>query len=312
LKIVDCLIWNDAFEQDLLYLKLLLESNCVDKWYISHNHYNYHGEYKGDTLSPILQQFRFKSFLDRIQVVELNHKFGDPTLASRIDPGEYANAEWELRDAPFNQGCLDLLDDNDRVFSSDVDEMIDFSDEERKNRMLVELKTDDPIQFDRVRFIYDYDNIAHRSRFDMITPSFKIKHLRNGQAKLRDKKWVGRQVPNGIRPMIFEYCHVFGYEGYIKKHMSSLHTQWIEEKLKFAILTNTWPKTAYQGPPDPNNRWEWFEKIKLNDDNSPRYVREILLPNQENLVPQDYIENRIKVWGFNPTFTANGDGNYDV
>lgn len=314
MKIIDSCITCADYEKDLLWLKVHLEHSKVDEFIFIQNRYDYHGRDKGYWLSTSISDARFDPYREKIKIISLDQKFSDPSQESKIDPQDYANAEWALRDAS-HEYLVNKYEDGDMVFSSDVDEIVDFSDEQRSARMIAELSKGGPIQFDRVRYIYDFDNIAPRSKFDMITPAFSIANLKNGQAKLRDKKWVGRQVENGKRPMIFEYCHVFTYEGYIQKHMSSLHTQWSIPKLDLALQTNSWPKTAYQGYPDLNCRWDWFEKIELNEDNSPQFIREGLDLwglTHTNLVPENYKDIREIVFGRNPSFIANGDGNYDV
>ena len=305
MKIIDSCITCGKHEIDLLWLKLHLETE-VDEFILIENRYDYHGRDKGYWLRDVMKEPMFLEFLGRVKIVELDKKFSDPSEEGRLDPGSYANAEWELRDAS-TQYILDKYSDEDRVFSSDVDEMIDFTDERRKDRLMRELKTDDPIQFDRVRYWLDYDMRSFRSFCDMVTPAFKVAHLKSGAAKLRDKKWVGRQVGNENNPLIFEYCNCFPLEGHYTKYFSSLHTQWVKHKIDEACQTGTWAKTGYQGPPNKGTRWDWFLRVKLHKNNSPLYVRENLAQLKTNLVPENYVENRIKLYGFDGNFAENQD-----
>lgn len=307
MKIIDSLIWCDDYEQDLLLLKLEMESPVVSEWIISHCSHNYHGEFKGDTLTKVLEQPRFGYWKDRIKVIYSDENLsGDPSLARNIDPVEFGNAEFKLRNAP-TQYILDNFDDNDRILVTDVDEMFDFMDEDRAERILKELRTDDPIQFDRTRYIFDFDNRAFRDFCDMVSPSYKVKHLRRGIARLQDKKWIGRQVGNGSNPMVFEYCHCFPYNGYISKHMSSLHTQWSVKKLDDALRWNIWPQTDYQNGPDKNNRWHWFKKVELHENNSPWAVREYIAILATHLVNPWYINARLKDFNFDGNFKESED-----
>lgn len=308
MKIIDSSIYCAPYEIDLLYLKLLHEADYVDEFCIAENAYDYHGVRKGHTLRNLLStDNRFTLYRDKISVFELDRQYSNPEEASNLDPQSYAIAEWELRDAATSY-LVNKYDDNDRVFSMDIDEFFDFTDPVRRTRIMEELNTDDPLQFDRVRYIYDYDNFAQRSTFDMICPSFKIKHLKNGTAKLRDKKWVGRQVGNLDNPVCFEYCSVFTYEGYISKFNSSLHTQWQLRELNEALTWNTWEQRGRL--PDPNCRWHWFQTIELNEKNSPKYIRENLNSLKTHLLNPDYVNNRIAKFGFNPTFKNNGEENF--
>jgi hypothetical protein len=182
-------------------------------------------------------------------------------------------------------------------------------DGRRRDRIFKELAVGDAIQFDRVRYIYDFDNRAFRDIGDCINPCYTVGHLRTGVAKLRDKKWIGRLVGNEGNPVCFEYCHVFPkIEDYIAKHMSSLHTQWSEEKLRDAVEFNYWPATKYQNHPDKNNRWHWFQKVKLHKNNSPLGFCDIKNINADTQwVPEDYIERRIKRFGFDGQFADSKD-----
>lgn len=309
MKIIDTFIWLGPHEADLLYLKLLLESPCVDEWVGVENHYSYRGDFKGPSLAKVLEEDRFAPYRDRFTWISIpdNFSVAPGTFGSdTIDPRPFAEAEWKLRDAPTTYLLQKYRMDHDMVFLTDVDEMIDFTDPWRRDRILHYLGREDTIQFDRFRYTWDYDNRWFREKLDMVTPCFSIGALKNGGAHLHDKKWVGTPVPiENHNPFIFEYSFVFPYDGILYKFNTSLHTRWVKDKIDASIEYNHWTMTAYQGDPDRNNRWHWFETAALSERNSPAYVRENLAKLKTNLVPEDYKERRLRRYGYCPNFPEN-------
>lgn len=305
MKIIDTVICCGDYESELIYTKVLLESPKVDEFIFIENAYDYRGNYKGYFLNRLFEQKRFDPFREKLTVFMEAKQF-QASNPNSIDPPEFATAEAFLREVPTGN-IIDNYDENDRILLTDCDEMFDFIDEERTRRVLGELGTDDPIQFERIRYWLDWDMMSFRSKGDIVSPSFKVKHLKNGVARLSNKKWVGRLVENGTRPFCFEYCNCFPIEGHYRKYSSSLHTYWTKEKIDEACLTGTWAKTAYQGPPDRNCRWDWLLRVKLHENNSPQYIIDNLDKLKTNLVPDNYIENRLKLYGFDGMFPENKD-----
>ena len=309
MKIVDCFIWLAPHEKELLYLKFLLESPCVDEWVGVENHFTYRGDYKGPSLQQVVDgDPRFAPFRDRLTVISLEAPLCPPEEARRwqgvVDPPVFAEAEWRLRDAPLAH-LLANYQDEDRVWVSDVDEMIDYSDPWRRDRLheAFTRHAGEPLQFDRIRYGYDFHNRWFREKRDMITPAFTVGNLCRGEARLRDKKWVGRPVDiEDDRPLIFEYSFCFSYEGVLAKFDSSLHTHWTREKIDQSLRCNHWPMTSYQEV-SRNCRWHWLEFVELTEKNSPTHVRENLDALRTHLVPDDYRENRLREYGYAPHFS---------
>lgn len=314
MKIVDTTIFLAEHEAELLHLKLTLESFCVDEWVLIENHYTYRGEYKGPKLATLLQQERFAPFRDRVTYFSIHDNFSVPVGTydpnKVYDPKEFAEAEWKLRDAPTSY-LLQKYNDRDMVFVSDVDEVIDFLDPWRRERLMYWLNKHETLQFDRVRYWWDVDCRAWRDRMDMVTPAFSIRALKAGAAKLRDKKWVGRQVQletddrGSARPYIFEYSFCFDRAGIDYKYGTSLHTKWSREAIDTSILCNHWTMRADERV-SFQNRFQWFERVPLNRFNSPQYVIDNYHKLKTNLVPDDYRERRKQVYnGFVANFPEN-------
>lgn len=304
MKIVDTAIACADYEGDLIYLKILLENPHVDEFIFTENRYDYRGQDKGLFLKKLFKEPRFDPFRPKISVLEANRNFGLNVNTYGIDPPEFAQAEAYLREFA-TEYIVNKYGDEDRILLTDCDETFDFVDEGRTRKVLGELESDDCIQFERIRYWLDFDMLSFRSKGDIISPSYKVKHLKSGQAKLSEKKWNGRLVENGDRPFCFEYCNCFPIEGHYRKYNSSLHTMWSKEKIDQACETGTWAKTIYQGPPDKNNRWDWLLRVKLHKNNSPDYVINNLDTLKTNLVPDNYIENRLRLYGFDGQFPEN-------
>lgn len=297
MKICDTAICCGPHELDLLFLKLTLEQECVNEWVLIENEYDYRGRKKGYFLKEALKQERFGPFRERITVFAESFCLGRPDEEKGYDPQSYAEMEWRLRDAPTKY-ILNKYAESDRVLVTDVDELFDFSSPARRDKIFGAFKQHSgPIQFDRVRYIYDFDNHAKREEGDMISPSYTINDLRTGRAKLRDKKWIGELVRNEDKPAVFEYCFCFPYDAIWYKLSTSLHTLWDEDELRRSLRCNYWTQRG-GGQPDQNCRWHWFERVGLTPDNSPDYVREHFDELKTGLVPINYRENRLKEFGF--------------
>lgn len=300
MKVIDVSIFCNAYEKELALLKLRLESPVVEEFIWCENTYDYRGKYKGPILAKMIEgDRRFAQYKNKITIVTMDHDFTGGKPLSGIDPKEFHNAEVSLRECAHNY-IADSFPEDTRVFVSDIDEMIDFTDKHRTATIFAHFVNfgHDPIQFERIRYINDFDIRAFRSPMDIITPAFSVFNLRSKQAKLSDKKWVGHPVACGDYPAIFEYCFCFPYKDILAKYDTSLHTCWSKEKIDHSLEYNYWTKTDYQGGPDKNNRWDWFKQVRLNEMNSPKFVREHLEVLRTNNVPTDYKTRRLAEYGF--------------
>ena len=306
MKIIDVSIFCDIYEKELVFLKILLERDVVDEFIWCENEYDYRGRYKGRILENMIAgDERFADYRKKIKVITVSRDFtnGNSGLVNELDPRQFHNAEEYLRNSATDY-VIDKYKDGDRIIVSDIDEMVDFSSARRLDRIFSCFKQfgNDPLQFDRYRYSYDFDIRSYREEMDMVTPVYTVHNLRHGQARLSDKKWVGHHIPNGNMPCVFEYCFCFPYEGILKKFDSSLHTQWSKERIDISLETATWTRTQYQEwPPNQNNRWLWFERVPLTRENSPQYVRDNFKELSTGLVPEDYKERRIKYFGHDGT-----------
>lgn len=310
MKIIDTFIILGKHETELLYLKLLTESPCVDEWIIAENHYDYRGVYKGPQIESMLSESRFDPYRDRIKTFSIDKPFVEfkKGLSDQYDPIEFAESEWSLRDLP-KPYIIDKYGDKDIVFVTDVDELVDFSDDYRKDKIYSELRFNTPVQFERLRYWWDFDNrnwweANQRCRFIQTYP---VHSLKRG-AVLRDRNSVGKAVMIDDNPLAFEYCFCFSKEDCWYKLSTSLHTNWQRDEFEDSINCNYWTQRNGEKP-NINNRYHWFETVNLHEKNSPKYVRDNLELLKTNLIPKNYRANRMKKYGSECLFDENRDIN---
>lgn len=306
MRIVDSFIFLAEHETELMLLKFILEQDCVDRWVAVENCWTYRGDWKGPKLEKILEDERFAPFRDRVSVVTISNNPCPTGLPAGVDPPQCAQSEWSLRDAAA-EATFSGMSDSDRVIVSDVDEMVDFSEPARRDKVFGAFKEhgDGAIQFDRVRYWWDFSNRSWREKMDMVTPSYSIGDLRTGRRRFHEKKWIGAEVHNGDIPAVFEYSFCFPLDGVYLKYSTSLHTCWSKKRIDESIACNYWTKADYQADPSPGCRWDWMETVTLTERNSPRYVRENLASLRTNLVPDNYRENRLLRFGHDGVHEAN-------
>lgn len=302
MKVVDCTIWNQPFEATLFWLKVVLESPLVDEFVVSECTHTYRGAYKGATaVRTITADSRLDPYRDRITVLTADYNLSGTTpeaIDGQIDPPQCDQAERLLRELPTRY-VLDKYGDEDRVFTSDVDEAFDCQDPARRDRLWKLLQDPSPKQVERIRFSYSPDIRSWRDNGDIVNPIYSVGDLRAGRVRLSQKKWVGELIPHGDDPLCFEWCCLFPDRAYVhSKFDSSLHTQWHPQLIEDSLDACHWTMTAYQGKPDPRNRWHWFERVRLTEKNSPAFVRENLDRLRTGLVPDDYRARRLALYGF--------------
>ena len=155
-KIVDTFLFSEPHESDLLWVKFNLEDKHVDEWVIQENGFTLQGDIKPLHAGEVLKDPRFAPFRDKITVISKN---------DLILPGNNTENVNFQREGWQRTLCRDHIqwkyrDIKTLVIVSDVDEAIDFSDEDRARRFAEMADTHYPNQFTvgRMRYWYDYDN----------------------------------------------------------------------------------------------------------------------------------------------------------
>lgn len=311
-KIVSTFMFSEPHEQDLLWLKFNLENTFVAEWVITESHYTFQGKRKPVYLKEILKQERFAPFRDKIHYIELEHNYNFDFEPDTIDffkrklkrfLNRYCGKEYSFVNyaecASFyseisqRQACVNYITNkykpNDIVLLCDTDECFDF--DEYKKEYFKKLLTSHvtPFYIKREIFCYDYDNYTNRERY---SPIIKVKDLslKNATHKHRHPKKNERTIVETQVPLVFEYTFCFSKEAMAKKLSSFAHvTDLNQEDLEFCLSNNISfisKKTFHK------NKVELYDKLVLDESNSPSFLRENFKMLKTSTVDESYLKNR--------------------
>lgn len=287
--IIDTFLFSNEHEADLLYLKMKLESPVVDKFIIQECGFSLKGEYKGLFANTVLANQRFDEFRDKINVISVD---------STIHPGysdEHNNFVREKWQRSFCAEYLKTLPDDALILVSDTDEMIDFSNDNRKDRFFTSVSKDRISWVQRRRYWYDYDNECDLKTIRIpIVPNIIVKYNPSALCECRHYHDESRTFGSYNNPIAFEYSYVFkDVEGLLDKKKNYAHTGFTESSVRGGLHLNCWPRSKVRGEKIRNG--DYFETIELTEENSPKYVLENLQTLKTNIVDVNYKENR-KNW----------------
>jgi hypothetical protein len=291
-QLIDTFLFSEPHEADLLFLKFELEQFYVDKWVIQENAYTLQGDHKGLHAQDVLSQERFKPFLDRVVLLSAN------TLINQNDKREDVNfirENWQ-RQLCREYICENFTDDS-VVMVSDTDEMIDFTSHYRLNefKRIVENHKNkpEPVYIGRMRYWYDYDNRCFLPNIRIpIVPVSWVKHVPHILSSVRHNHGITYDA--GEKPIAFEYSYVFKQADDVwRKKCTYAHTNFTRESIEIALECNHWPRAKERGE-SVGDKFDFFEIVELNEDNSPMYVRKHLKEMKTNIVNPNYKENRKK------------------
>src|SRR5690349_6138417 len=134
-KIVDSFLFSEPYEKELLLLKLQLEVNGIDEWVILENAYTLQGEKKGFHARKVLESDeRFLPYLSKITIIEKEYETKYLPRHVMLDQFSF-QAEHTQRDFAYDY-FMDRYNEEDWIIISDVDEMMDFTDEKRYNELI--------------------------------------------------------------------------------------------------------------------------------------------------------------------------------
>ncbi len=293
-KIIDTFLFVEAYEAELLLMKLHLENDLVDKFVLIESAQTFRNEEKGlQAKKLILGDHRFWPFMDKIVIIE--HEKG-PFDGPAGYHTFYEAEEWS------RASCWDYVRgryaDDAWVIVSDVDEAVDASDPVRKRLFLEELAANPgkTVIFDHYRYWYDFDN---RSPWSIRTPVVQVGSIQNKTTSFRCRSNPPgpiRNVPLGDNPVFFEYSYCFSRDAMWRKLNSFIHDGYTEADLDLALLVNAWIKASARGERfGQRGHEDWFDTVELTEANSPRYVRENISLLKTNAVSPDYKANRRKM-----------------
>lgn len=288
--LIDTFLFSDAHESDLLFLKLTLEHSYVDKFILQECSYNFKGEPKGLFANEVLSTERFIPFRDKIEVVSFDNTINQGYT------DEHNNFIREKAQRTLCHNVLQQYPDDTLILISDTDEMIDFSDDNRKQRFIDNVCKDRPSWVLRRRYWYDYDNECRLRTIRIpILPLSIARHNPDAIYQSRHYHDDARVFGTYEDPIAFEYSYVFkSKEGIFDKKKNYSHTGFNNECVQGGLYLNCWPRSKSRGE-KINPEVDFFEKIELTEQNSPKYIRDNLEQLKTNIVDPNYLENR-KNW----------------
>ena len=288
--IVDTFLFSEPHEADLLWVKFNLEDNHVDKWIIQENEYTLQGEKKGLHANEVLKDKRFDKFRDKVHIISVSQQL---MPADNRENTNFQREGWQ------RMLCRDYLvanyhDKPTLVLVSDVDESVDFSDFDRAQRYIEIALTHYPNQFcvGRMRYWYDYDNRCYLP--DIRIPTISVEQIMANPNILAQCRHNAVNIYDaGETPIAFEYSYVFRNMADVwRKKCTYAHTNFTEECIEEALKCNHWPRTMNRGEKLGDNEYDFFEKVELTPENSPKFVRDNLTYLKTNIVSVNYQDNR--------------------
>jgi hypothetical protein len=144
----------------------------------------------------------------------------------------------------------------------------------------------------RRRFWYDFDNLWHAVRS---TPAVTVAKLREATGELG----MGLLRSDHIgysdeweRTLIFEYSYCYNRDYILRKFRTFPHGGISDSEIEQSMRCNHMPISALRHKKIDLHKDLWMEKVALNDQNSPKYIRQNLDKLRTNVVDTDYLDNR--------------------
>jgi len=296
MKIVDAFLFSEAHEKEIFLLKLILSDKYVDEWVVCENAYSHQGDYIGLLARQIIEtDERFAPYRKKITVIEREQPFEVLDKTKVLDGIAFKAENWQRGLAyPY---FMEKYSDEDWIAINDVDEMFDFTDEERVKEFFEKLekaKEKGMLKVPRLRYWYDFDNqhlemhasLLCTKAFLSANPDFTLSHLR---------KWYTGGLTDFKNPIIFEYSSCFDVDHIVRKLETNPHTGVSKKSLIQSLRCNhrSIAEHLYKSHLRPNAHY-FFETVELNAQNSPLYVRQNLARLKTNVVDKNYKENRRK------------------
>lgn len=284
MRLIDTFLLSQPHEDDLLYLKLQLEAEYVDCFIIQQSKYSLQGILKGLWAEEILKQERFKPYLEKIFVVS------NDTLICPDDRRENTNFQREgFQRTLFVNTPMTFLY-NDILIVSDVDEMLDLTDETRRSRFfaLLNKNHDVPFWINRMRYWYDYDNRCYLRDIRIPIVPISLVSSQGYGVVPQSRHWHDHAHTYYYEnPIAFEYSYVFRtLDDLWQKKQTYAHTNFTVESLEEGLRLNAWPRPKERG--ESRSEHDFFEKVELTEENSPRYVRDNIDSLRTNIVNKEY------------------------
>ena len=264
-KIISIFLFARSYERQVLLAKLHSEYEFVTEFIGIESSYDTHGNYKGVFLEEVLKGEEFKPFLDKITVLSNPDNFYPAGAA--YDEQNNLLAEFNSRAYcwPYIQN---KYQDDDWLLLEDCDELLDFSNPQRRDILLdIFKKESGSIQIKQDRFWWDFDNFSLYEKYE---PCHQVGKLKEMDHPFHHRN---RNCKTVHTPIIcaFEYSHCFSQDENWIKVTTSAHDKYQESTMESAYLFN-----CFHREPRRSERLsyplDFFETIELTPENSPKFV----------------------------------------
>ena len=296
MKVIDTFLFSDSFEANCLEIKLNCEAAAIDEWVLIQSPYSFRGDYKGVCAEEVLKEKRFDDFRDRVKVITIEENWFERVCTSHCEK-EYFKVEFLSR-----ASCWDYIQnkyqDDTRVIISDVDELIDFSDEARRAKFfdICSRKISKGFQLYQLKYWWDIDNLSFYPKY---IPVHTISSLRLGTTSFTHRNNDCQQINDTDVICAFEYAYSFSMDNNFKKCSTFAHDRYTTDSLTTSQILNCWHRDAARGEVLGRDVYDWFETIELNKYNTPSFVLENYDRFKVNTIDPKYASNRINLYGWN-------------
>lgn len=293
MKIVDTFLYNNEYERDVLLAKLYAEYNFVNEIIGIESAYDFRGNHKGLSLKQLINKdTAFEPFCDKLTVIQ-NEKSPFDSGWEKIEKN-YFKSEFISRGLA-HQYLVEHYKDDDWVILSDVDEMLDFSNTDRRSILMDGFYNQNvDIQWQNLKFWWDFDNLNFNPY--KYIPCHKLGFLKeNGYANRNDH--CRKLEPALVCGLEYAYC--FSEDGNWNKLNTFAHDKYKEETLDNALLLNVFHKEKLRGE-QLEGPLDFFETIRLDNTNSTQYVLDNLDNLKVNTVNVEYGQERMSRFNIYP------------
>lgn len=315
-KIVSTFMFSEPHEQDLLWIKFNIEDPYVAEWVITESSYTFQGKRKKLYLQEILEQERFAPFRNKIHYITLDtnfhfdyeppfkevikrkiKRFLNKNFGKKYEFVTYSELASFYAERNQRQACVPYIQKKykptDIVILCDADEMFDFNEGKIEEFKKLLSKNPTPFYIPKFVFCYDFDNYTNRERK---IPIISVNDLRKTKVQFIKHPIGFLPTVKGKVPFVFEYTFCFSKEAIYKKLASFAHvTETNNEDLEFCfenniaqVAKNKIDKVYEQ------NKENFYDKLILDENNSPSFIREHFNNLKTGVVDPNYIENRKK------------------
>lgn len=295
MKLIEAFLFSEVHERDLLLLKFKLSNGLIDEWIICENAYSHQGDYTGLIARNLIENdAAFEEYRNKIKYIEGNHQFDIIDKTKKQDNLAFKCENWQ-RELGYDY-FMKNYDNEDCILIHDVDEMCDFTDKRRADEFflkLKEIKHKGMMQVPRLRFWYDFDNkfeqlygsVVCSKSFLLRNPRLTFSEMRRLYTSQPDSGW------NNI--IVFEYSSCYTFDALMRKMDTNPHTGVNRQAVERALRCNhrAIPLFDLEKKLKPTRKF-FFEKVKLDETNSPQYVRDNLQNLRTNIVDENYQQNR--------------------